>query len=148
MTTEQATLLSASVWEPWQPQVGDRVRILLSGECGYHREVPRDILPLWAMRAMEAGFFARADGATGVVEYISRSDEEFWQECVRGSSPAEAERIFRSMLGHWYCVKFDHPVVDWAGTQVFGGVFNRVLTHPDDIFAAVELELLEATRDH
>jgi hypothetical protein len=53
---EQTDEVSRVVWEPWQPKVGQRVRVLSRPECFYCRESPDE------------------DGLIGVVDEI-RSPE-------------------------------------------------------------------------
>lgn len=105
--------MSGQFWEPWQPQVGDRVRVMLSPEC---RAVFRS---RWAdsrqlMNAPSLTHIAGEDGRVGTVIDIEHADEDI--------AP-----------GHIYLTQFDRPVFSSAV-----GLFAEAST-----FAAVELEPLD-----
>ena len=69
-------------WEPWQPEIGQRVRIRLSAECNVS----------WCDDRYRDGHPIEADGATGTV-VKDRPDPPLW-----GAT-------------HPYVVVFDEPIV-------------------------------------
>ncbi len=74
----------SEIWEPWQPEIGQRVQLRLSAECRFRY--------LYGNRTEH---FPESDGAVGVVESID------------GCTPSEHDP------SHRYCVRFkpEHPVV-------------------------------------
>lgn len=81
-TTEQE---APAFYEPWTPEEGTRVRVRLSGECPFERQVPTT--------SHEAHHVLEAEGVTGVVI-----------PCPTGAGCAFAEK------GHRFVVKFDHEI--------------------------------------
>lgn len=110
-----------SVWEPWVPAEGDRVRVRISGECRatLAYDTGRDGL-LSEVFVDRLGHSPTEDGAVGEVIIV-----EQWFDS--GDSAHDTHR---------FMVEFDEPVaVD-------------VVDHPQTChyFAACELIPLEATR--
>lgn len=77
----------SEAWEPWLPQVGDRVRVRLSGECRIEHDG-------------EKGHPAVIDGATGVVTTLHAP------LCLIVGTCLYADQ------GHGYFVDLDVPVSD------------------------------------
>lgn len=101
-------------WEPWKPQVGDRVRVTLNPEC--QREMPTWSTQYQIQRPY--GHPPDVDGRTGVVV-----SPWVWSKCTERSVQAAES------MGHPYWVRFDD---DPTGRRLQG-----------DNLAAAELELLE-----
>lgn len=114
-------------WEPVTFKAGDRVRVRLSGECR---------VPIWPKswgasngeQWMHSSFGeSYANGLTGVVadpfDQYPFIDEELIAEAV----------AYYVEHGHPYDVIFDEPIF-----------FQNIVNH-GGMFAAVELELLEAS---
>ena len=75
------------VWQPWQPQVGDRVRVSVSAECGGYHDVGRGP-EFFPNHPRDKDGRPIDNGATGTVIAIL--------------GPMSATR-------HWYGVSFDTP---------------------------------------
>jgi hypothetical protein len=86
----------SDIWEPWRPQVGDRVRVHLSAECqfryGYGNFTEH---------------FPESDGAVGSIEEID------------GCTPAEHDP------SHRYCVRFRPSVPVNAGPAGPGSLLSH-----------------------
>ena len=82
-----ATVDLDAPWQPWTPQVGDRVRVRLSGECRREND-PNS--PLSGAGVLEGHTLLR-HGMTGTVDRLCRHSD-----CVR--------------YGHVYTVILDEPI--------------------------------------
>lgn len=86
-----------AVWEPWQPEVGQRVRIRLSGECPIE------------YRHAEAGY----DRIRKVIEPVGHNPDE----SGRVGTVSAVQREERG--GHYYMVDYDRLLWQddmwWAG---------------------------------
>lgn len=93
----------SNIWEPWTPQIGQRVRVRLSAEClssGVVTHAPVDNAALraliesggdanqWGVESEETGHPPEIDGVEGTVLAIDRAIDD----------------------GHYYRVWFDAPV--------------------------------------
>lgn len=116
------------VWEPWRPEIGQRVRIRLSAECQavMHAAAPPptvsddELRNLMSRGVDVATMFARDNQETGHPRCL---------DGVRG----EITAVYRddAALGHYYRVLFD----DVVGVNMYIG----------GDFAAIELEPISST---
>jgi hypothetical protein len=95
-------------WEPWQPVIGDRVRVRINPECPYCQEnLPE------AQRTFVYG--EPRDGRAGTVEEI------------RDNGPA-------AMPGHRYFIRWDRPIpveiASSGSTWVQGSTFAALELRP------------------
>ena len=113
--------MTRDYYEPWHPQLGDRVRVRLSGECPVtppEAEFKPESFTASVMREIdwpEKGHPEQLDGVEGTVDKITH----------------EMDDVVDWWHGHWYGVWFDQPV------KFEGGILCHGLG-----FAAVELEPL------
>jgi hypothetical protein len=62
-------------WELWQPKVGDRVKVRLSGECDFRRTVHAQSDP---QRRFTIPHFQQTDGEIGVVLLVKATSRHRW----------------------------------------------------------------------
>ncbi len=120
----------STIWEPWQPEVGARVRVRLSNECrvGCREAAPPphvsnddlrammrtgiDVGVLYARDiALTSGHPAQCDGIAGTVTLVDRDPDK---------------------SGHYYQVMFDHLVEPGA---LIGMDLAAIELVPDDGWA-------------
>ena len=103
-------------YEPWKPELGDRVRVRLSGECqdtpsefDYPTQSPIHVG--WMQTLMrqvgwpDRGHPSAIEGTIGTVDQITHELEDLIPDWWHG---------------HWYSVWFDTPVVLGAGVVLSG----------------------------
>lgn len=102
--------MSGAVWEPWRPEIGQRVRIRLSAECqsrGYHAAPPPsvsddELREMMRARVDVASRYARDEWSTGHPDVV---------DGIEGS----VTDINRALdYGHFYRVMFDVAIGDGA----------------------------------
>ena len=102
--------MNAEYWEPWQPEVGQRVRVHLSGECQRLMETRVERLPFGGREL--TGHPQEMDGVTGIVVPI-----EPWMDIT---------------ADHPYVVRFDEPLrlPEYGVGRCLGTVFAAIELEP------------------
>lgn len=103
-------------WEPWTPQLGQRVRVRLSGECREHFTAYQDDTPYFR----PVPHYAEEDGRVGAVTEV-RQDEQGHRFYVDFEEPFRLRRRYELFRG-------------WVSPRLMGACY-----------AAIELEPLGAT---
>jgi hypothetical protein len=89
-----------TIWEPWRPEVGQRVQIRLSGECQHEATSVHLVTGVEMGRAY--GHPADLDGRTGQVGVAPTPSDLSWSD------------------GHVYAVYLDEPLLVADGVRVVG----------------------------
>ena len=119
-TTLDESTKSREFFEPWHPEVGQRVRVRLSGEC---RRPLHPEAPARAEGGVEYGHPEEFDGAIGRV-----SDALKVYGLIAGFDYIQEVLDWNAKYGHYYNVEMEMP---WPGGW------------SDGCFAAIELEPID-----
>ncbi len=104
----------SGIWEPWAPEIGQRVRVRISPECAVHA-AHRDLT---------------TDSADGLVGEVT-ADYRVGHPLLTGPSEEYRERSKQTVAsGHWWRVDFGTPF----GVRFDGQPISA------DLCAAAELE--------